>query len=128
MDALITIEGAQSLEYLSMVLQETLRMHCIASDTSNLVFSRDTKVGSIDVRAGQSFRVDINALHLDEFQWQKPLEFIPERFDSSNPVSLTPNGKKRHPYSYAPFSGGKRICFRKSFAEISVKIASIYLT
>ena len=69
MDALITIEGAQSLEYLSMVLQETLRMHCIASDTSNLVFSRDTKVGSIDVRAGQSFRVDINALHLDESQW-----------------------------------------------------------
>ena len=50
-------------------------------------------------------------------QWQKPFEFIPERFDNSNPVSLTPGGKKRNPYSFVPFGGGKRVCFGKTFAE-----------
>jgi len=35
---------------------------------------------------------------------------------------LTPNGNKRHPYSYAPFLGGTRICVGKTFAELASKV------
>ncbi len=46
-----------------------------------------------------------------------PEEFIPDRFDPKSPYYLTPDGKKRHPLSFGPFLGGKRICLGKTFAE-----------
>ena len=30
---------------------------------------------------------------------------------------MAPDGKHRHPYAYAPFLGGHRICLGKTFAE-----------
>ena len=72
--------------------------------------------------------VDFYALHYDQSQWQDPLKFIPERWDSSNPLSLTPSGKKRHPNSFSPWSGGKRVCFGKTFAESTMKIVVTYIT
>ena len=40
---------------------------------------------------------------------------------------MTPSGNKRKPGSWAPFAGGKRICFGKTFADASLKIVAIYL-
>ena len=57
-------------------------------------------------------------LHRNPKQWHEPEEFIPERFDPSSKYFLTPEGKKRHPMAFVPFSGGKRICTGKTFAEI----------
>ena len=50
-------------------------------------------------------------------EWIDPLKYVPERFDSESKWSLTPSGTKRHPMSFGPFLGGKRICMGKSFAE-----------
>lgn len=41
---------------------------------------------------------------------------------------MTPEGKKRNPMSWCPFSGGKRICFGKTFAESNLKIMLTYFT
>ena len=30
---------------------------------------------------------------------------------------MAPSGKKRNPYSFTPFFGGKRVCIGKTFAE-----------
>ena len=109
-------------------MQESLRFQTPAVTTSQYEFTKDTKIGDITVKAYDAFVIDFYSLHLDAAQWQKPLEFIPERFDSSNPLSLAPNGKKRHPNSFASFSGGKRVCFGKTFAEISMKIVATYIT
>jgi cytochrome P450 len=56
------------------------------------------------------------------------MEFLPERFDHSSPLSLTPGGKKRHPMSWVPFHGGSRVCFGKTLAEANMKILMLYLT
>ena len=56
------------------------------------------------------------------------MEFLPDRFDSDDPLYLTPSGEKRHPYVFMPFSNGKRICFGKSFAEATMKMTLTYLT
>ena len=61
-------------------------------------------------------------------EWQKPDDFIPQRFNVNDPLSLTPAGKKRHAMSWAPWNGGKRICFGKTFAEANLKIVSTYMT
>lgn len=62
------------------------------------------------------------SLHRDSATWIEPLKFIPERFDPRSKYYLTPDGKKRHPMSFSPFLGGKRICLGKTFAELVSKI------
>ena len=109
-------------------MQETLRIQSPAGQPSYLELSQDAKIGDFLIKKGDAFTIDFYSLHYDQTQWQKPLEFIPERFDPSSPMSLTPSGKKRHPNAYSPFSGGKRVCFGKTFAEITMKIAVTYIT
>ena len=72
--------------------------------------------------------VNFHALHLNADEWQRPLEFLPERFDLDHPLSNTPKGTKRLPHSWAPFAGGKRMCFGKTFAETALKITLTYLS
>ena len=72
--------------------------------------------------------VNIYALHYNPSEWQRPNEFLPQRFDPADPLYLTPSGKKRHTYSFVPFNGGRRICFGKTFAESTMKIVATYMT
>lgn len=66
--------------------------------------------------------IQIGILHHDESQWGADHnEFIPERFDSESRHFKAPNGRNRHPYSFAPFFGGHRICLGKTFAETVAK-------
>jgi cytochrome P450 len=55
-------------------------------------------------------------------EWIEPEKYIPERFDPRSKYYLTPKGQKRHPMSYSPFLGGKRICLGKTFAEMVSKV------
>ena len=67
-------------------------------------------------------QINFEAIHHDPAQWQRPTEFLPQRFDNEDPLSLTPDGKKRHINSYIPFHGGSRVCFGKTLAEREIKI------
>jgi len=73
-------------------------------------------------------KVNIHGLHYNTSQWKRPKEFIPERFDPKDEMFFTPDGKKRHPFTYAPFNGGKRVCFGKTFAEATIKMVTTYFT
>ena len=68
------------------------------------------------MRKGDAFFINFHSCHHNATQWQNPHEFIPERFDHKNPISLTPNGSKRNPNSWIPFFAGKRVCFGKTLA------------
>ena len=72
--------------------------------------------------------VNFHGLHYNAKHWQKPYEFLPERFDKNNPLSKAPDGTKRHSYAWAPFSGGRRVCFGKTFAEMTIKTLMTYIT
>ena len=96
--------------------------------SSHYCLSQDAKVGKYDVKAGDNFIINMNGLHKNRAEWQRPMEFLPERFDPTDPLSLTPAGKKRHTMSWVPFFGGKRVCFGKTFAEANLKLVSTYLT
>jgi len=69
------------------------------------------------MRTDHGIHININALHHNPNEWISPEKYIPERFDPDSEYYLTPSGKKRHPMSFGPFLGGKRICLGKTFAE-----------
>lgn len=60
-------------------------------------------------------------IHHNKEEWIEPERFIPERFEPHSKYYLRPDGKPRNPFSFVPFSGGKRICLGKTFAEINFK-------
>jgi len=75
-----------------------------------------------------NFVINFDLLHTNSSQWQRPMEFLPERFNPQSPLYLTPDGKKRNPFSWCPFAGGKRVCFGKTLAECNLKFMGTYLT
>ena len=90
--------------------------------------SEDAKVGDFKIKAGDELVLLNCAMGFNTSQWQRPFEFLPERFDPDSPLFLTPDGKKRLPFAYTPFLGGRRVCFGKTFAEANLKIVTTYLT
>lgn len=81
------------------------------------------------IRSDHGFQINIQALHHNKDEWDQPEEFIPERFDPQSKYFLRPDGNKRHPFSFGPFLGGKRICLGKTFAEnIAKSILAIITT
>ena len=62
---------------------------------SPAVLKTDEKIGNINIRAGDEFVVDIQFLHKNPKEWIRPEEFLPERFDPTSPLHLTPSGEKR---------------------------------
>ena len=66
---------------------------------------------------GMTFTIDLANMNTNERVWGKgALEFNPARFLNAEET------KKRHPYQYLPFGGGKRNCIGKNFAMQEVKI------
>ena len=75
------------------------------------------KLGKYQFKKGDTFAIAFENVGMSTAQWQRPTEFLPERFDQTSPLYLTPDGKKRHSCSWIPFHGGQRVCFGKTLAE-----------
>ncbi|CDW82123.1 cytochrome family subfamily polypeptide 55 precursor [Stylonychia lemnae] len=118
---LLTYEGISSCNYLQYCILETLRIDPPARVTSPHCFTETIDVCGKVIKADTQWHVDIQYLHHNPKEWIDHEEFIPERFDPSSKYYLTPTGSKRHPMSFGPFLGGKRICLGKTFAESILK-------
>ena len=66
---------------------------------------------------------------MDPKEWQRPHEFIPERFDPDSEYFSKPNsgGKSRGTYSFIPFTYGSRGCPGRSFAMLEIRVVLAYL-
>jgi cytochrome P450 len=71
--------------------------------------------------------LDLGGLHKNKDEWQRPSEFLPERFDEEHELSKTSSGGQRHKMSFAPFSHGKRNCLGQYFAYHSIKVMIIHM-
>ena len=111
------MDRAQDLEFTTMVMQEALRYRPSAGISQIYELKEDGKIGKYFFKKGDLVCIIFEALGHNPAEWQRPMEMLPERFDSSNPLYLTPDGKKRHAQSWVPFHGGPRVCFGKTLAE-----------
>lgn len=119
----LTPDVVDEFVYTKQCVYETMR-HCpSAPSTMPNHFSQNMKIGGVDFYAHKTtFIINIHAVLNDPTQWIKPREFNPERFNSKSEWFKRPDGKPRNPLAFCPFSGGKRICAGKTFAEIMLCI------
>ena len=54
------------------------------------------------------------ALHRHQLLWDRPDQFLPERFDAASPP--------KHKYQYLPFGAGPRVCVGADFAMMQAQI------
>uniref|UniRef100_A0A7N0V0V9 Cytochrome P450 n=1 Tax=Kalanchoe fedtschenkoi TaxID=63787 RepID=A0A7N0V0V9_KALFE len=103
------------MEYLKCVIKETLRLHgltLIARQASTTV-----TIGGFRLPAKVTALINIWAIHRDPAAWDKPLEFLPERFLN------TCYNFKGQDQVYFPFGLGRRICPGVDFAMSEVEYA-----
>lgn len=72
-------------------------------------------IANYSVPSGTFVVFSIIEAHRDKSQWgEDAYEFRPERFEEDNIKDI-------HPYSYAPFSKGSRICPGHKYAMMTMK-------
>uniref|UniRef100_A0A7N0T5K8 Cytochrome P450 n=1 Tax=Kalanchoe fedtschenkoi TaxID=63787 RepID=A0A7N0T5K8_KALFE len=103
------------MEYLQCVIKEALRLH--GPSAMSRKTSSDTRLsGGFEIPAGSSIVINLWAVNRDPTLWERPLEFVPERFVGSG------HGYKGLDGKYFPFGMGKRICPGVRFAVSKVEL------
>ncbi|XP_060696805.1 cytochrome P450 3A21-like isoform X1 [Hemiscyllium ocellatum] len=110
-----TYEGVMQLEYMEMVISETLRMFPPAPRIDR-VCKKDVQLNGVTVPKGTVVMVPAYVLHHDPKYWPEPEEFRPERFSKENRESRNPN-------IFLPFGVGPRNCIGMRFAQLMMKMA-----
>ncbi|XP_072155302.1 cytochrome P450 4V2 [Bemisia tabaci] len=109
----ICLDEVSKLDYLDMVVKETLRHFAVPFVGRQLV--EDLKVDeTTTIPAGVQVMPVIFSLHHNPEYWQKPKEFYPEHF---SPV----NERKRVKGAFVPFLSGPRHCPGNKYALQSIK-------
>ncbi|XP_024427126.2 cytochrome P450 3A12 [Desmodus rotundus] len=112
-----TYDALVQMEYLDMVLNESLRLFPIAGRLERTC-KRDVEINGVFIPKGTVVMVPNFTLHRDPEYWSEPEEFRPERFSKSNKDSI-------NPYIYMPFGNGPRNCIGMRFALMNMKVAAV---
>ncbi|XP_070268718.1 cytochrome P450 3A12-like [Myotis yumanensis] len=112
-----TYDALAQMEYLDMVMNESLRLFPIAGRLERFC-KKDVEINGVFIPKGTVVMVPNFVLHLDPKYWPEPEEFRPERFSKENKDSI-------NPYIYTPFGSGPRNCIGMRFAIMNMKIALV---
>ena len=118
---ILTYDSSLNLTYYGYCMNENLRIEAPVP-LSLAVLTEDTYLGKYLIKANDEIDIDMYFLHHNKEEWPESEKFIPERFDSTSKWYLNSKGQKRHPMSFGPFIGGKRICIGKTYFETISKL------
>lgn len=119
-------EDMKKLDYLKLVIKETLRLHpplpliprqlaeADDDDQSGLLFH---KIDGYDIPSKSRVLINAWGIGRDPQYWENPDCFMPERFQGSR-VDFRGND-----FKFIPFGGGKRMCPGILFGTTSVELA-----
>lgn len=103
-DQEVTFEDIANLKYLTMVLNETLRLFPITPFIGREVTKDFELEPNLLLPKGATIIMPIFKIHRNKEVWGPNADvFDPDNF-------LPENVERRHPYSYIPFSNGPRNC------------------
>jgi cytochrome P450 len=113
-------EDLSNMPYLRALVKETLRLHPPAPLLVPHLSMADCVIDGYYVPAGTRVIVNTWALGRDPASWEKPEEFMPERFlDDGSAAGLDFKGNH---FQFLPFGAGRRICPGLNFGMATVEI------
>ncbi|XP_075167815.1 uncharacterized protein LOC142239972 [Haematobia irritans] len=125
---LVSYENFSRLEYMEMVINETLRLYPVlpmidrmygkASGSSESYSLRP--YCDFDIPKGMPVYISVYGLHYDPQYWPNPTKYDPERFSAENKISI-------NPMTYLPFGNGPHNCIGGRLAMLQVKCGLFYL-
>nr|UTS77783.1 cytochrome P450 7005C3 [Ginkgo biloba] len=112
----LTWMDVKRMVYTDKVISEALRMATIVPWLHRKV-NEDMDFEGYTIPKGWMIMLDIRDTHYDPDYYSNPDVFTPERFDQAP-----------KPYTFLPFSGGKKICLGKDLARLEMAIFLYHLT
>jgi cytochrome P450 len=110
-----TWDDVHALSYTRAVIQETMRLYPPVWSLIRVANAED-EIGGHKILPGDKIVLCPYIVHHSAKYWDDPEKFDPERF---NPENM----KKRAPYSYLPFSAGKRACIGGALSIVENTLA-----
>ncbi|XP_076381684.1 cytochrome P450 9e2 [Megalopta genalis] len=122
----ISYEALSKMEYMDMVVSETLRKHAVVPFLDRLCVEQfelpaaGPGYKSVTINPGDALWIPTFALNNDPEYFPNPEKFDPERFSEENKARIAP-------YTFLPFGIGPRMCIGNRFALMEIKIMMVYL-
>eukprot|EP00457_Paulinella_chromatophora_P003422 gb/GEZN01003430.1/.p1 GENE.gb/GEZN01003430.1/~~gb/GEZN01003430.1/.p1 ORF type:complete len:490 (+),score=76.94 gb/GEZN01003430.1/:337-1806(+) len=133
-DVQIGLQELRQMPYMDAILQEALRLHAPVALCSRML-TRPVTLEQYHVPKEFRLHCSINAAHLSEENYVRPMEFLPERWlPRSKPSVDDSKPHQRHsepenelqppkcPYSFLAFGKGKRMCLGMELARLELKL------
>lgn len=116
---MVTEDDIVGMVYLKAVIKETLRLHAPGGFTIPHLAREDCNVDGYMIPAGTRVLINLWALSRDANYWDKPDEFLPERFmDGSNKNT----DFKGQDFQFLPFGSGRRMCPGIHSGKVTIEI------
>jgi cytochrome P450 len=110
-----TAADYSALAYTRAVIQETMRLYPPIWMLMRVATKPDIIDGK-EIRAGDKVALFAYGAHHSAKHWENPEQFLPERW-------MGEAAKKRTPYTYLPFGGGKRACIGGAMSQVENVLA-----
>ncbi|XP_061592012.1 cytochrome P450 3A40-like [Cololabis saira] len=114
-----TYNALMQMEYLDMVMNESMRLYPIANRLER-ISKTSVELNGLTIPKGTVIVVPVYVLHRDPSLWPEPEAFKPERFSKENKPNLDP-------YAFLPFGAGPRNCIGMRFANLMMKLAIVQI-
>ncbi len=110
-----TAADYSALSYTRAVIQETMRLYPPIWGLMRTAAKPD-EIDGKEIKAGDRIMMFAYGVHHNPKYWEDPEDFKPERF-------MGDAVKKRVPYTYIPFGGGKRSCIGGAMSQVENTLA-----
>ncbi|CAH1400041.1 unnamed protein product [Nezara viridula] len=114
----LTYQAVYEMEYLDMVISETMRKYPTLAVLMRYCSKSITTPYGFRIEAGDTIIIPVYSLHHDPEYYPNPEKFDPERFSPQNMESI-------NPYTYLPFGEGPRMCIGMRFGKLQTKVGLI---
>ncbi|CAL5008732.1 unnamed protein product [Urochloa decumbens] len=117
---MVTEDDLEGFTYLKAIIKETLRLRIPAPLLVPHLSMADADVEGYTIPSGTRVLINVGALSKDPSYWEKPEEFIPERFmEGGSAAAMDFRGND---FPFLPFGSGRRMCPGINFAMPMIEL------